>query len=410
MKQLKQQLKHITKGSQSVSEYMRNILTKTDQLALLGAAYEHENLLDIITDGLGEDYYVITEMANGRDVPISVEELLEKLLNRENAIATIKETTDASMPITANAAQYSHHQTPRPNSNYRGSGSPARGNYRNAKPYLGKCQICGMQGHSARRCPQFIQVMPSSSHGRGVPQWYQQPQQTPHQPWTPQAHYTTASPSEATQSWLLDSGASHHIASDLHNLSLYALYQGNDDVMVGNGTGLNITHTGSYTLPSNSRPLSLTNVLCVPQMKKNLISVNKLCRTNNVKEQLCPFTFKVRDLRTGETLLKGKANDGVYEWPVTFLIQAFPCIKSSLSTWHSRLGHPSLSISNQIISAFSLPASSISSFLFCNSCSIIKATNFHFPIHLFVLLVLLMLYSQMSGLLLAIQLMGSSII
>ncbi|KAF8051028.1 hypothetical protein N665_1819s0008 [Sinapis alba] len=118
-------------------------------------------------------------MVNDRDVPISVEELHEKLLNRENALATVKETTDASMPITVNAAQYLHHSTPRPNSHYRGTASHTRGNYRNAKPYLSKCQICGTQGHKARRCPQFMQVMPSSSHGRGVPQWYHQPQQTP---------------------------------------------------------------------------------------------------------------------------------------------------------------------------------------------------------------------------------------
>lgn len=106
-------------------------------------------------------------------------------------------------------------------------------------------------------------------------------------------------------------------------------------------------------------------------MWKNLISVNKLCKTNNVMVQLCPSTFQVKDLSTGATLLNGKANEGVYEWPTTPFssISVFPCLKSSLSTWHSRLDHPSSQILHQIVSKFSLHTSSLSSSLFCNSCS-----------------------------------------
>lgn len=64
IKQLKQQIK-ITKGSQSINEYMRCIMDKADKLALLRAAYELEDLLDIITDGLGEEYQAVIDMVNG---------------------------------------------------------------------------------------------------------------------------------------------------------------------------------------------------------------------------------------------------------------------------------------------------------------------------------------------------------
>lgn len=364
IKQLRQQLKHVTKGDQTVTDYMRNILTKADQLALLGAACDHEDLLDIITDGLGDDFRAIVEMVNGRDSPISVEELHEKLLNRENTLLITNATTLSSVPVTANAAHYPHQQATR--GNYRGGYSGGRGNYRNAKPYLGKCQYCGTQGYSARRCPQIASLSSTAPNGGQQQQW------------TPQAHYTTSSPAEAAPSWLLDSGASHHIASDLQNLALHAPYQGGDDVTVGNGAGLAITHTGSSYLPSQSRSLSLTNVLCVPQMKRNLISVNKLCKTNNVMVQLCPSTFQVKDLSTGATLLNGKASKGVYEWPTTPFssISAFSCIKSPLSTWHSRLGHPSPPILHHIVSRFALPTTMSS--LLCNSCSINKSHKLPF--------------------------------
>ena len=106
--------------------------------------------------------------------------------------------------------------------------------------------------------------------------------------------------------------------------------------MIGNGTGLPITYTGSTKIPLSSRPLTLNNILCVPSMKRNLISVNKLCKTNNVMVQMCPYEFQVKDLRTGETLVNGKASKGVYEWPtesssVLNNTLVFSCFKTSRS-------------------------------------------------------------------------------
>lgn len=372
VKQLKQTLKKSNKGTQTIAEYMRGIIAKADELALLGAPLDHEDLLDNITDGLPDDYKAIVDMVNGRDVPISLEELHEKLLIRENNLGTTEELTNSSVPITANAAQ----NRPSQQNQNRGTTSTRGGYQGRGRGYLGKCQICGVQGHSARRCPQYSSH-PTTQYRPGPPpqqqpQWPAQPQmQQPH--WTPQAHYTAASAHDMSMSpWLLDSGASHHIASDLSNLSLHSPYQGGDDVTIGNGTGLPITHTGSTTLPSSSRSLVLNNVLCVPSMKKNLISVNKLCKTNNVMVQMSPSDFQVKDLRRGDTLFNGQASKGIYEWPTASLSSfnnalVFSCFKTTKSGWHSRLGHPNSQTLNHMISSFCLPISSVLSTP-CNSC------------------------------------------
>ena len=50
-------------------------------------------------------------------------------------------------------------------------------------------------------------------------------------PWQPRAHYASNTPS--TTSWILDSGASHHVTADLNNLSLHAQNTGSDGIMIG---------------------------------------------------------------------------------------------------------------------------------------------------------------------------------
>ena len=42
---------------------------------------------------------------------------------------------------------------------------------------------------------------------------------------------------------------------------IHTSYDGSDDIMIGDGSGLPITHTGS-TFPYTPRTFSLQNVLC----------------------------------------------------------------------------------------------------------------------------------------------------
>ena len=50
----------------------------------------------------------------------------------------------------------------------------------------------------------------------------------------------------------MDYSASNHVTYNLKNLSLHSEYDGRDDIVIGNGTGLLISHTGFATLSSPS--------------------------------------------------------------------------------------------------------------------------------------------------------------
>jgi hypothetical protein len=75
--------------------------------------------------------------------------------------------------------------------------------------------------------------------------------------------------------WYVDTGATDHITSDLDRLALRERYHGGEQVQVGNGACLQILHSGHSTINSDHRPLTLRNILHVPDISKNLLSVQK---------------------------------------------------------------------------------------------------------------------------------------
>lgn len=148
IKQLRQQVKQTTKANKSVNEYMHVIIEKSDQLALFGAPIEHEDMLNIIIDGLNEDYRSIIDSVNDQDCPISIDKLDKKLINRKNMLNAADGVAN-NLPMAANATNFSRshqQQQPRSYSNSCG-GYSSRGSGRQSRPYLGKCQLCGVQGH-----------------------------------------------------------------------------------------------------------------------------------------------------------------------------------------------------------------------------------------------------------------------
>lgn len=83
-------------------------------------------------------------------------------------------------------------------------------------------------------------------------------------------------------SWIFDSGASHHVTTDLNNLSFHAPYDGTEELVIGDGSGLQITHIGCLLLHTTHTSIILKNVLCVPSLSKNIISISRLCLDNNL--------------------------------------------------------------------------------------------------------------------------------
>ena len=114
------------------------------------------------------------------------------------------------------------------------------------------------------------------------------------------------------QPWLADSAATDHVTSSLSHLSFPKPYQGQDQITVGNGQNLPITHLGNTSIPLSQSTLQLKNVLRVPSIASNLVSVHKICHDNQCWCYFDENIISIQALATGKVLYQGKSEDGVY--------------------------------------------------------------------------------------------------
>ncbi|KAE8667725.1 hypothetical protein F3Y22_tig00112383pilonHSYRG00494 [Hibiscus syriacus] len=149
--------------------------------------------------------------------------------------------------------------------------------------------------------------------------------------------------------WIVDSGATHHITPDASNLTTSSDYTGPGKVVVGNGHSLSIARAGSSTMTTNSRVLVLNDLLHVPSVTKNLLSVSKFARDNKVFFEFHAGSCLVKDEVTGAVLLKEQENAGLYQFITNAecletchatVVEDFNSSNKKYQLWHKRLGHP----------------------------------------------------------------------
>ncbi|KAI9186519.1 hypothetical protein LWI28_018087 [Acer negundo] len=100
---LKGVLTNISKGTQSITEYMQHAKSIADELTMLDAPKNSEDLTIKILNGLGDEFRDVSSAVRARDSPITFEELYEKLINSE-AVLKQELSRNQKLPITANYA------------------------------------------------------------------------------------------------------------------------------------------------------------------------------------------------------------------------------------------------------------------------------------------------------------------
>lgn len=148
---------------------------------------------------------------------------------------------------------------------------------------------------------------------------YNAPKATPPMAFAPQAFFAGFEANFNDQWWYPNSGASHHVTLDASNLFDTISLHGSELVFMGNDQGLSINSVGSMFFPLPNYPnmsLTLQNLLLVPYITKNLMSVSKFTQDNNAFFEFHPKFRVVKSQTSSEVLLRGLVgDDGLYKFP-----------------------------------------------------------------------------------------------
>ena len=112
-------------------------------------------------------------------------------------------------------------------------------------------------------------------------------------------------------------------------------YNGTDSILIGDGSSLPITGIGNSSISQKNFTLPLNDVLLVPHLKKNLLSVSQLTSQFPVNCEFSNIDFCVKGRNTGKPLMTGKRMNNLYvlsNKPEAYFSSRFKSCTSSV--WH----------------------------------------------------------------------------
>ncbi|KAF5462652.1 hypothetical protein F2P56_018640 [Juglans regia] len=238
--QIKDELHLMKRGSRSVSKYSRVFKSHCDQLSAMGRPVEDTDKVHWYLHGLGHEFSTFsTTQLSLTPIP-SFKDVVPKAESFDLFSKSIDNNAGASAYV-ANASSANQN-------------------------------ICREEGHYATNCK--LRYTKNDAHLAEA-----------------LANFTI---SNDTADWYTDTGASAHMTSDVSQLDKVEPYTGTDRVIVGNGSSLPITHMGSCS-PTPS--LTLNDVLVVPNLTKNLLSVSKLTNDFPFSVSFTDNTFIIQNLQ-----------------------------------------------------------------------------------------------------------------
>lgn len=143
--------------------------------------------------------------------------------------------------------------------------------------------------------------------------------------------------------WYPGSDTSEHVTPNLQNLEQINAKAVGQGVVVANNKSSEVLHTGKLNIKIGSNDIRLSNILHVPGITKNLLSVHKLCLDNNVVFEFDSQHVLMKEQESNKVIASRGVKDGLYKLDLEnariddALINS--CERASLLTWRNRLGH-----------------------------------------------------------------------
>jgi hypothetical protein len=184
------------------------------------------------------------------------------------------------------------------------------------------CQYCGVPGHIAKIC--WWVPKRSNQHGD-----------------LPQALAALTLDNTITEmEWISNTGASNHMTGNPGMLKNIHNHYGSDSVLIDDGSSISMHGIRDSSITQKNKILPLNDVLLVPDLKKNLLSVSQLTSQFPVNCEFSDVDFCIKERQTGQPVITGWRKGDLYAlstMPELYFSNRFRSGPADI--WHQRLGH-----------------------------------------------------------------------
>ncbi|GJV33867.1 retrovirus-related pol polyprotein from transposon TNT 1-94 [Tanacetum coccineum] len=183
-------------------------------------------------------------------------------------------------------------------------------------------------------------------------------------------------------SWWIDTGATRHVCADKSMFHSFRAVENGHKLYIGNSATADIKGEGDVVLKMTSeKELKLTNVLYVPEIRKNPVSGWLLNKFGfRLVFESDKFVLSKNQMYVG----KGYAMNGMFKLNVMVAkneinkMNYFAYLIESSNVWHARLGHVNFNSLRRLIKFNSIPNCHIDSKYKCETCVEAKLTRTSF--------------------------------
>lgn len=313
------------RSGDNMLEHISHLRSLHDQLKEMGVNVEDKELAMTLLASLPEEFKpLITALDAVDDENISYEKVKNMLLN------DVDRTSDSKTAEDAFSAKRGWGQ--------RGKQYNRNDKKNNVPVFKGKCHKCQEKGHYARDCPKQKKNTENPNQKKKNGSLY-----------TAKGDDDLFTEDEALftsdlvydSEWIIDSGATQHMTCEKDQLSNYVEFKQPCTVNLGDNRSILAYGKGTYRIVADLgdrvQNISLRDVLYLPDLEKNLLSVRAMVKLGANVEFV---NVECKITRNGKLLAVGEMHGKLYMLKIVMSEQVNVAKKDSdLRLWHYRYGH-----------------------------------------------------------------------
>jgi hypothetical protein len=326
----------------SMSEHIHMFRSVLDELIAVGVTIQDDEQLETFLGSISQSYQnVVDVLSNTAGITLSsaMSKLLQEELRRKSDGHLNESSSSSSVFWTKKKSNFQKRKVINTQKRY---GPPLNKSSYNKNIKKVKCFNCNNYGHIAKDCTNTKQERKPNGHKLNIASE------------EPPNLFIAAllNTSDEKENWYLDSSASHHITPNRNWFIQYTRIEEPERVYLGNNTYCDVIGKGSITVQlPNGQIRSINEVLHVPDLRTNLISVGKVTDSGydiafNSNECV------IRDL-SREVICTGQRQKNLYKLDIVSksygnamtvktrseIIKSPNQAKSDINIWHCRMGH-----------------------------------------------------------------------